>query len=91
MEKRQMKDFMGVRGLITQAYYSLSPSDTLIQMYARLVDKCFTDCVDDFTSKSVSAREEGCVFRCWEKNMKAQERIQLRFAEFNEQMMAANN
>lgn len=45
-------------------------------MYSRLVDKCFNDCVDDFTSKSVSSREEGCIHRCWDKNMKSQERIQ---------------
>ena len=51
-------------------------------MYSRLVDKCFNDCVDDFTSKSVSAREEGCVMRCWDKNMKSQERIQQRCAPF---------
>ena len=48
-------------------------------MYSKLVDKCFNDCVDDFSSKSISAREEGCVMRCWDKNMKAQERIQQRF------------
>lgn len=50
-------------------------------MYSRLVDKCFNDCIDDFTSKSVSAREEGCVMRCWDKNMKSQERIQQRYVE----------
>jgi len=48
-------------------------------MYSKLVDKCFNDCVDDFSSKSISAREEGCVMRCWDKNMKGQERIQQRF------------
>jgi hypothetical protein len=50
----------------------------MLQMYSRLVDKCFNDCIDDFTSKSVSAREEGCIMRCWDKNMKSQERIQQR-------------
>jgi len=48
-------------------------------MYSKLVDKCFNDCVDDFSSKSISSREEGCVMRCWDKNMKGQERIQQRF------------
>jgi len=56
------------------------------QMYSRMVDKCFDDCINDFTSKSMSSREEGCVMRCWDKNMKAQERIQTRFAENNEIM-----
>ena len=60
----------------------------ILQMYSRLVDKCFNDCIDDFTSKAVSSREEGCVHRCWDKNMKSQERIQLRFQEQNEAMMA---
>lgn len=50
-------------------------------MYSKLVDKCFNDCVDDFTSKSISAREEGCIMRCWDKNMKGQERIQQRYAK----------
>lgn len=55
---------------------NLPDEDT--QMYSKLVDKCFNDCVDDFTSKSVSSREEGCIMRCWDKNMKGQERIQQR-------------
>lgn len=52
-----------------------------LQMYSRLVDKCFNDCIDDFTSKSVSSREEGCVMRCWDKNMKAQVRLKKEFAQ----------
>lgn len=51
------------------------------QMYSKMVDKCFNDCIDDFTSKSVSSREEGCLSRCWDKNMKAQERIQVCLSE----------
>jgi import inner membrane translocase subunit TIM9 len=78
MEKRQMKGSHQPRPLPG------SPTDTtnlpdFMGMYSKLVDKCFNDCVDDFSSKSISSREEGCVMRCWDKNMKGQERIQQRF------------
>lgn len=80
-----MKDFMTVRpeNPITQPQMLIMS----LQMYSKLVDKCFDDCVTDFTSKTISSREEGCISRCWDKNMKAQERIQARFAENNEAMM----
>jgi mitochondrial import inner membrane translocase subunit TIM9 len=52
-----------------------------------LVQRCFEDCVTDFTSKSLQSREEGCVMRCVDKFMKAQERLGLRFQEQNAQMM----
>jgi mitochondrial import inner membrane translocase subunit TIM9 len=53
------------------------------QTYATLVQRCFDDCVNDFTTKSLIAREEGCVFRCVDKNTKAGERIGARFQEQN--------
>lgn len=65
------------------------PDCKLQQMYSKMVDKCFDDCINDFTSKSINNREEGCIMRCWDKNMKSQERIQARFAENNEAMMSS--
>jgi len=80
-----MKDFMSVccgGGYVLLCSFNIvSRKPSLMrssQMYSKLVDKCFNDCVDDFTSKSVSSREEGCIMRCWDKNMKGQERIQQR-------------
>ena len=55
-------------------------------MYSNLVQKCFDDCINDFTSKSLGSREESCVMRCVDKHMKGQERLGNRFQEMNAQM-----
>ena len=39
-------------------------------MYSNLVQRCFNDCVSDFTSKSLLGKEEGCVLRCVDKFLK---------------------
>ncbi|KAL1848252.1 protein transporter tim9 [Paecilomyces lecythidis] len=67
MEKKQMKEFMG--------------------MYSRLVQRCFDDCVNDFTTKSLVSREESCVMRCVDKHLKASARLGERFQEQNAAMM----
>ncbi|KAI1828402.1 mitochondrial intermembrane space translocase subunit [Xylaria intraflava] len=66
MQKRQIKDFLG--------------------LFSNLVDHCFTSCVDDFTSKSLSTRESGCVTRCVQKHMALSQRLGERFQEHNAQM-----
>ncbi|KAH8668374.1 mitochondrial intermembrane space translocase subunit [Xylariales sp. PMI_506] len=66
LQKRQMKDFMGIFG--------------------NLVDHCFMSCVDDFTSKSLSTRETGCITRCVQKQMAQSQRLSERFAEHNTQL-----
>ena len=58
-----------------------------LQMYSRLVQKCFDDCVNDFTTKSLHSREEGCVMRCVDKYLKGSERLGQRFQEQNAAMM----
>ena len=50
------------------------------------MQRCFTDCVNDFTSKSLQGHEEGCVMRCVDKFMKSQERLTQRFQEQNAAM-----
>ena len=57
------------------------------QMFSGLVDRCFDHCVDDFTTKSLVARETGCVSRCVQKFMAGSERIGTRFQEQQAQMM----
>jgi mitochondrial import inner membrane translocase subunit TIM9 len=57
------------------------------QMFSSLVDRCFDHCIDDFTTKSLIAREQGCVSRCVQKFMAGSERIGQRFAEQQAQMM----
>jgi mitochondrial import inner membrane translocase subunit TIM9 len=51
------------------------------------VQRCFEDCVNDFTTKSLIAKEESCVFRCVDKQMKGRERLSERFQEQNAAMM----
>ncbi|KAI9747237.1 MAG: hypothetical protein M4579_007501 [Chaenotheca gracillima] len=55
--------------------------------YSKIVQKCFDDCVNDFTTKSLTTREEGCVVRCVDKWLKGQERVSTRFQELNAEMM----
>ncbi|GKZ18382.1 protein transporter tim9 [Aspergillus brasiliensis] len=56
-------------------------------MYSKLVQRCFDDCVNDFTTKSLTNREEGCVLRCVDKFMKGSARLNERFQEQNQAMM----
>lgn len=62
-------------------------ADASPQMFSGLVDRCFDSCIDDFTTKSLIARESGCVSRCVSKFMAGSERIGQRFAEQQAQMM----
>ncbi|APA09532.1 hypothetical protein SS1G_12349 [Sclerotinia sclerotiorum 1980 UF-70] len=57
-------------------------------MFSNLVTHCFDACVDDFTTKSLIARESGCVSRCVQKFMAGSERIGQRFQEQQAQMMS---
>ncbi|KAL4894448.1 Tim10/DDP family zinc finger protein [Aspergillus ambiguus] len=56
-------------------------------MYSKLVQRCFDDCVNDFTTKSLISREEGCVMRCVDKYLKGSARLNERFQEQNAAMM----
>ncbi|KAI9841410.1 MAG: protein transporter tim9 [Thelocarpon superellum] len=56
-------------------------------MYGKLVQRCFDDCVDDFTTKTLHSREEGCVMRCVDKFLKGSERLGQRWQEQNVAMM----
>jgi import inner membrane translocase subunit TIM9 len=55
-------------------------------MYQNLVTKCFDDCINDFSTKSLGSKEENCIMRCVDKNMKASERLGNRFQEANTAM-----
>ncbi|KAG4306319.1 hypothetical protein PORY_000307 [Pneumocystis oryctolagi] len=56
-----------------------------MKMYSNLVQKCFSDCINEFVSKSLSPKEETCVIRCANKFLKHSERVGQRFTEFNVQ------
>ncbi|KAI1477764.1 mitochondrial intermembrane space translocase subunit [Daldinia eschscholtzii] len=55
-------------------------------LFSNLVDHCFMSCIDDFTSKSLTGRESGCVARCVQKHMALSQRLSERFQEYNAQM-----
>ncbi|XP_017782384.1 PREDICTED: mitochondrial import inner membrane translocase subunit Tim9-like [Nicrophorus vespilloides] len=57
--------------------------------YNKVSELCFTDCVNDFTSRNVKGKEEKCAYTCMEKFLKTNQRISQRFSEF--QMLANEN
>ncbi|KAJ7644102.1 chaperone [Roridomyces roridus] len=59
-----------------------------LSMYGKLVEKCFQTCVNDFTSKSLSSKEDQCVNNCAAKFMAHSERVSARFAEMNADVMS---
>lgn len=71
---------------LSYLHHDLSNSHVLQQMYSKLVQTCFDNCINDFTTKSLHSREESCVMRCVDKSLKAQERLGQRFQEQNAAM-----
>ncbi|EEB92842.1 hypothetical protein MPER_08586 [Moniliophthora perniciosa FA553] len=60
-----------------------------LRLYANIVERCFSSCCNDFTSKALSSKEEQCISSCTEKFLKHSERVGSRFAEMNAEAMAA--
>ncbi|OAL66045.1 CMGC/SRPK protein kinase [Trichophyton rubrum] len=58
----------------------------VMNAYSNVVQRCFEDCIFDFTTKSLTPREVGCTNRCFDKFVKASERVTLRFQEQNAAM-----
>lgn len=54
-----------------------------MRLYSNLVERCFSDCVNDFTSSKLTSKEETCVLKCSEKFLKHSERVGQRFQEQN--------
>jgi len=66
----QIDDFMG----------KLQAKDTA-RMYNSLVERCFHGCVKDFTTRSLTDKEELCLIRCTDKFLKHSAKISRVFAE----------
>ncbi|KAI8834941.1 hypothetical protein BJ741DRAFT_709334 [Chytriomyces cf. hyalinus JEL632] len=49
---------------------------------AAIIDTCFKDCVNDFTSKTLSGKEETCINRCTEKFLKLSMRTDFNSAAY---------
>ncbi|KAG7194473.1 uncharacterized protein KQ657_004686 [Scheffersomyces spartinae] len=60
-----------------------------MRLYSNLVARCFDDCVNDFTSASLTNKESACLMKCSEKFLKHSERIGQRYQEQN--AMLQNN
>ncbi|KAH9443156.1 hypothetical protein MJO28_014493 [Puccinia striiformis f. sp. tritici] len=58
-----------------------------LKLYSSLVERCFTSCCQDFTSRALSSKEESCVNNCADKFLKHSERVGARFSEHNAEMM----
>ncbi|KZV93729.1 mitochondrial import inner membrane translocase subunit TIM9 [Exidia glandulosa HHB12029] len=58
-----------------------------IKLYSGIVERCFNACCNDFTSKTLSSKEETCVTNCADKFLKHAERVGARFAEQNAEAM----
>ncbi|GJJ07508.1 protein transporter tim9 [Clathrus columnatus] len=58
-----------------------------MKVYSGLVDRCFSACVNDFTSKTLMSKEVTCVQNCADKFFKHSERVGTRFAEHNAETM----
>jgi len=50
----------------------------------KMIQNCFDNCINDFSSKSLGSREEGCAAKCFEKMNLGQQRVAMRFQESNE-------
>ncbi|AMD20616.1 HDL128Wp [Eremothecium sinecaudum] len=54
-----------------------------MRLYSNLVERCFSDCVNDFTSSKLTTKELTCISKCSEKFLKHSERVGQRFQEQN--------
>ncbi|KAL1932911.1 hypothetical protein VTP01DRAFT_8589 [Rhizomucor pusillus] len=60
-----------------------------LRLYSSLVQRCFDDCANDFTTKSLTGKEvrlESCINKCADKFLKHSERVGTRFAELSQNM-----
>lgn len=57
--------------------------------YNKLSEICFTDCINDFTTRNIKDKEEKCALNCMEKYLKMNQRVAQRFQEF--QMLIQEN
>lgn len=61
------------------------------RLYTGLVERCFGSCVDDFTSKVLTNREDECIQKCTNKFLKHSERVGARFQEENQKMVSSRD
>ncbi|KNC48925.1 uncharacterized protein AMSG_04670 [Thecamonas trahens ATCC 50062] len=52
-------------------------------VYNKLVEKCFSDCVNSFSSRKLTGKETSCVNTCCDKFLMGVSRMNQRFVEQN--------
>ncbi|KNC80300.1 hypothetical protein SARC_07335 [Sphaeroforma arctica JP610] len=52
-----------------------------LQLYSKLSIRCFSDCVNDFSTRTITDKESACTTLCVEKFIKMSQRMSQRFAE----------
>ncbi|KAI7868866.1 chaperone [Spinellus fusiger] len=57
-----------------------------IRLYNNLVQHCFSHCANDFTTRSITRKEELCAHTCADKFLRHSERLTARFAEHQSTM-----
>ncbi|KAF1803453.1 hypothetical protein V8B55DRAFT_1505672 [Mucor lusitanicus] len=57
-----------------------------MNMFTGVVDRCFKECANDFTTKAVTGRESACVQRCADRFLKHAELVGNKFAELSQNM-----
>lgn len=65
-----------------QRNYASSPRTDFEEFWSHPPkNRCFNDCISDFTSKSLGSKEETCINRCVAKFLNSTDRVGARFAE----------
>ncbi|KAG5519676.1 hypothetical protein PMAC_001832 [Pneumocystis sp. 'macacae'] len=70
MEALNQKEQATLQGIM-----EIKQMKDFMKMYSNLVQKCFSDCINEFISKSLNSKEETCVIRCANKFLKHSERV----------------
>ena len=52
-----------------------------LQLFNKISEQCFADCVNDFTSRKVSNEESTCSISCLTKYLQSTQRISRRFQD----------
>jgi len=79
-------DFSHLSGADQQKMQSLLEEKQVkdfMRLYTSLVDRCFNDCIKDFTSSKISEKEDSCLAKCADKFLKHSEKVGIKFQEQN--------
>lgn len=82
---------MATPGMDAGTMDQLKQFKDFISNFNKLTEQCFTDCIFDFTNRTISNKEDSCANNCVEKYLKMNQRISQRFQEaqmlMNENLM----